>query len=49
MDYSDDSCMKHFTPMQYQRIKDMVGYYRYKLSPQTSRSALLEQIRKSIE
>jgi hypothetical protein len=49
MDYSDDSCMKHFTPMQYQRIKDMVGYYRYQLSPQTSRSALLAQIRKSIE
>jgi len=49
MDYSDDSCMKHFTPLQYQRMKDMVGYYRYKLSPQTSRSVLLEQIRKSIE
>jgi hypothetical protein len=30
-------------------MKDMVGYYRYKLSPQTSRSVLLEQIRKSIE
>lgn len=49
MDYSDDSCMKHFTPLQYQRVKDMVGYYRYQLSPQTSRSALLAQIRKSIE
>lgn len=49
MDYSDDSCMKQFTPLQYQRIKDMVGYYRYQLSPQTSRSALLAQIRKSIE
>lgn len=49
MDYSDDACMKHFTPLQYQRMKDMVGYYRYQLSPQTSRSALLEQIRKSIE
>jgi Pregnancy-associated plasma protein-A len=49
MDYTDDSCMKHFTPLQYQRIKDMVGYYRYKLNPQTNRSALLEQIRKSIE
>ena len=36
MDYSDDACMKHFTPMQYQRMKDMVSYYRYKLSPQTS-------------
>ncbi len=49
MDYSDDACMKHFTPLQYQRMKDMVSYYRYKLSPQTSRSSLLEQIRKSIE
>jgi hypothetical protein len=49
MDYSDDSCMKHFTPMQYQRIKDIVGYYRYQLSPQTSRSSLLAQIRQSIE
>ena len=49
MDYSDDSCMKHFTPMQYQRVKDMVGYYRYQLSPQTSRSSLLAQIRQSIE
>jgi Pregnancy-associated plasma protein-A len=49
MDYSDDACMKQFTPLQYQRIKDMVGYYRYQLSPQTSRSALLAQIRKSIE
>ena len=45
MDYSDDACMKHFTPQQVQRVKDMVGYYRYKLSPQTSRSSLLEQIR----
>ena len=33
MDYSDDACMKHFTPMQYQRIKDMVGYYRYQAEP----------------
>jgi hypothetical protein len=49
MDYSDDSCMKQFTPMQYTRIKEMVGYYRYQLSPQTSRSALLAQIRASIE
>jgi hypothetical protein len=49
MDYSDDACMKHFTPQQIQRVKDMVGYYRFKLSPQTSRSSLLEQIRQSIE
>jgi hypothetical protein len=41
--------MKQFTPMQYQRVKDMVGYYRSKLNPQTSRSALLEQVRKSVE
>lgn len=49
MDYSDDACMKHFTPMQYQRIKDMVGYYRYQLNPLTQRSSLLAQIRNSIE
>jgi hypothetical protein len=49
MDYSDDACMKHFTPQQIQRVRDMAGYYRYKLSPQTSRSSLLEQIRQSIE
>ncbi len=49
MDYSDDACMKHFTPQQFQRVRDMVGYYRYKLSPQTARSSLLEQIRQSIE
>ncbi|HXG79638.1 MAG TPA: zinc metalloprotease [Methyloceanibacter sp.] len=49
MDYSDDSCMKEFTPIQYQRIKDMLGYHRPELNPLTRRSALLEQIRKSIE
>jgi hypothetical protein len=49
MDYSDDSCMKQFTPIQYARIKDMVGYYRYRLNPQTMRSSLLAQIRESIE
>jgi hypothetical protein len=49
MEYSDDSCMKQFTPQQYQRIKDMVGYYRSQLNPLTMRSALLEQIRKSVE
>jgi hypothetical protein len=27
----------------------MVGYYRYKMSPLASRSALLAQIRESIE
>ena len=49
MDYSDDACMKHFTPQQLQRIRDMVGYYRFELNPQTSRSSLLEQVRKSVE
>lgn len=49
MDSSDDACMKQFTPLQYQRMKDMVGYYRDELNPQTSRSSLLAQIRKSIE
>ena len=45
MDYSDDACMKHFTPQRFSALRDMAGYYRYKLSPQTSRSSLLEQIR----
>ena len=49
MDYSDDACMKQFTPIQYQRMKDMVGYYRYELNPLTRRSSLLTQIRNSIE
>jgi hypothetical protein len=49
MDSSGDTCMKHFTPIQYQRMKDMVGYYRSQLNPRTSRSSLLEQVRKSIE
>lgn len=49
MDYSDDACMKQFTPIQYQRMKDMVGYYRYQLNPLTQRSSLLAQIRESIE
>ena len=49
MDYSDDACMKQFTPMQYQRMKDMVGYYRYQLNPLTMRSALLKQVRESLE
>jgi hypothetical protein len=49
MDYSDDACMKHFTPMQLQRVRDMIGYYRFKLNPQTARSSQLEQIRESIE
>jgi hypothetical protein len=49
MDYSDDACMKEFTPMQYQRMRDMVGYYRYQLNPLTQRSSLLAQIRNSIE
>jgi hypothetical protein len=43
------ACVISFTPEQYERIRDLVGYYRFKLSPQASRSALLAQIRKSIE
>jgi hypothetical protein len=43
------ACVISFTPEQYARIRDMVGYYRFELSPQASRSALLAQIRKSIE
>jgi hypothetical protein len=43
------ACMISFTPEQYERIRDLVGYYRFELSPQASRSALLAQIRKSIE
>ena len=49
MDYTDDACMKHFTPQQLQRVRDMVGYYRYKLSPQTARSSQLEQLRATLE
>jgi hypothetical protein len=49
MDSSDDACMTHFTPLQYQRIEDMVVYYRSELNPLITRSALLAQIRKSIE
>ena len=43
------ACVISFTPEQYDRIRDLVGYYRFELSPQASRSALLAQIRKSIE
>jgi hypothetical protein len=43
------ACVISFTPEQYERIRDLVGYYRFQLSPQASRSALLAQIRKSIE
>ncbi|MET0347565.1 MAG: hypothetical protein ABW031_03505 [Methyloceanibacter sp.] len=43
------ACVISFTPEQYERIRDLVGYYRFELSPQASRSALLAQIRKSIE
>jgi hypothetical protein len=43
------ACVISFTPEQYARIRDLVGYYRFQLSPQASRSALLAQIRKSIE
>jgi hypothetical protein len=49
MDYSDDACMKQFTPLQFQRIKDMVGYYRYQLQPAVRRSALLERLREELE
>ena len=49
MDTSDDACMTHFTPLQYQRIKDLLIYYRSELNPLITRSALLAQIRKSIE
>jgi hypothetical protein len=49
MDYSDDDCMKEFTPLQVQRAKDMVGYYRYQLQPQARRSAKLEQLRNELE
>jgi hypothetical protein len=46
---SAEGCVTPFTPEQYQRIKEMVGYYRYQMSPKASRSALLAAIRKSIE
>ncbi len=49
MDSSDDACMTHFTPLQYQRIKDLIVYYRSDLNPLIKRSALLAQIRKTIE
>ena len=49
MDYTDDACMKRFTPQQLQRVRDMVGYYRYKLNPQTARSSQLEQLRATLE
>lgn len=46
---SGEGCVMPFTPEEYQRIRDMVGYYRYQMSPEASRSALLAAIRKSIE
>ena len=33
MDYSDDAYMKHFTPQQIQRVRDMVGYYLLQIEP----------------
>lgn len=49
MDYSDDACMKEFTPQQVQRVKDMVGYYRYELQPPGMRSNRLAQLREELE
>jgi hypothetical protein len=46
---SGDACAAPFTPDQYQRIREMVGYYRPELSSATRRSALLAQIRRSVE
>jgi hypothetical protein len=46
---SGEGCVTPFTPDQHQRIREMVGYYRYQISPKASRSALLAAIRKSIE
>jgi Pregnancy-associated plasma protein-A len=49
MDYSDDACMKEFTPIQVQRVKDMVGYYRYQLQPPVMRSQRLAKLRRELE
>lgn len=49
MDYSDYACMKEFTPIQVQRVKDMVGYYRYQLQPRAMRSQRLAQLREELE
>jgi hypothetical protein len=46
---TEGACMVSFTPEEYGQISDMVGYYRFEFSPQASRSALLAEIRKSIE
>ena len=48
MDYSFDECMKVFSRQQVGRIKDMVGYYRYQLNPQTARSTRLQQVREAV-
>jgi hypothetical protein len=48
MDYSDDACMNHFTPQQVARIKEMVGFYRYELTPQTMRSQKLAAVRAAV-
>ena len=41
--------MKQFTPLQVQRMKDMVGYNRYAMNPQTQRSALLTRLREELD
>jgi hypothetical protein len=41
--------MKEFTPIQVQRLKDMVGYYRYQLQPPTMRSQRLARLREELE
>ncbi len=49
MDYTDDACMKRFSPQQIERVRDMEGFHRYELNPQTARSTQLEQLRATLE